>query len=92
MSVQEITIRENDVVGPPLVLDFAKVFLRNAVAPETDIVFDAQGLSRCADTILEGRAVPGGVLSCIQPRSTVHDCQLDHCCGIEDKNGWLDQS
>ena len=51
MSVQQITIRENNIVGPPLVLDFAQVFLRDAFTPETDIIFDAQGLLCCADAI-----------------------------------------
>ena len=43
--IQVISIDPNTVTGVPLVLEFAKIFLRPAVLPESDITFTAQELS-----------------------------------------------
>jgi hypothetical protein len=49
--IQEITIDPNTVTGAPLVLEFAKIFLRPAVPPEIDITFTGQELSTWAARI-----------------------------------------
>jgi len=43
-QMQVITIDPNTVTGAPLVLEFAKIFLRPAIPPESDIEFTAQEL------------------------------------------------
>jgi hypothetical protein len=50
-KIQEITIDPNTVTGAPLVLEFAKIFLRSAVPPESDITFTGQELSNWADRV-----------------------------------------
>jgi hypothetical protein len=50
-KIQEITIIPNTVTGAPLVLEFAKIFLRPDVPPESDITFTGQELSNWADRI-----------------------------------------
>ena len=50
-QIQVITIDPNTVTGAPLVLEFAKIFLRPAVPPETDVIFTAQELSILAARI-----------------------------------------
>src|SRR2546429_3620955 len=47
-KMKSITIIPNNVTGAPVVLEFQKVFLRPAVAPESDIIFTAQELSAWA--------------------------------------------
>ena len=43
-KIQEITIDGNTITGTPLVLEFAKIFLRQAAPPEGDITFTGQEL------------------------------------------------
>jgi hypothetical protein len=50
-KIQEITIDRNTVTRAPLVLEFAKIFLRPAVPPEIDITFTGQELLNWADRI-----------------------------------------
>ena len=47
-KIQEITIEPNTVTGAPLVLEFQKVFLRQAIPPEADFSFSAQDLQNYA--------------------------------------------
>jgi hypothetical protein len=44
-SIQQITITPNRVTGAPLVLHFENIFLRQPIAPETDITFTANELA-----------------------------------------------
>ena len=52
-QIQVITIDPNTVIGAPLVLEFAKIFLRSAVPPESDITFTAQELLTLAAKIMK---------------------------------------
>jgi hypothetical protein len=47
-KIHEITIIPNTVTGNPLVLEFAKIFLRPAIPPETDFILTGQELAAWA--------------------------------------------
>jgi hypothetical protein len=57
VSTHVITVNRNrntgatTVIGAPLVLEFAKIFLRPAVLPETNINFTAQDLLDCLEDV-----------------------------------------
>jgi hypothetical protein len=47
-KMQEVDIDPNGVIGAPLILEFQKVFLRQAVPPEGDFIFTAPDLASWA--------------------------------------------
>ena len=57
--MQEIDIDPNGITGAPLVLEFWKVFLRQAVPPENDFIFTAQELSNLAAAFWEDADLEG---------------------------------
>ncbi len=51
IKIQEVDILSESLPGSSLVLGFEKVFLRQAVLPETDIAFDPEDLAQMAETL-----------------------------------------